>query len=182
MADDKSKTSEADRKQVAADQGYEVSYFARKHGLSAKDARTLIERFGNDRSKLNAEASKLAKNTGSSRRTKRARSAPTEGRDPQTNSGRTARAKRTGVVAKAAALSGVVAAGAFAWSRRKQLADQISKFSDALSGRDQEGSDGAQRTNARGASASRTMGSGRSQVEIAQEALTLKQAGETTRV
>ncbi len=34
MADDKKKTGAADRRQVAGGEGYEVNYFARKHGLS----------------------------------------------------------------------------------------------------------------------------------------------------
>ena len=61
MADDKSKTGGGDRKRVAAGQGYEVNYFARKHGLTTEQAREIIERFGNDREKLNAEAEKASK-------------------------------------------------------------------------------------------------------------------------
>lgn len=59
MADDKSKPGGADRKRVAAGQGYEVSYFARKHGISTDQARALINRVGNDREKLNEAAAKL---------------------------------------------------------------------------------------------------------------------------
>jgi hypothetical protein len=59
MADDKKKTGGADRRQVAAGEGYEVSYFARKHGISRDDAEKLIKRVGNDREKLNAAATKL---------------------------------------------------------------------------------------------------------------------------
>lgn len=43
-----------DRNRVAGGQGYELGYFARKHGLSRDEARSLIERIGNDRAKLNA--------------------------------------------------------------------------------------------------------------------------------
>ena len=61
MADDKSKRGAADRSKVAAGEGYEVSYFARKHGISRDDAQKLIKDVGNDRAKLNAAAEKLKK-------------------------------------------------------------------------------------------------------------------------
>ena len=61
MADDKSKRGAADRSKVAAGEGYEVSYFARKHGISRDDAQKLITDVGNDRAKLNAAAEKLKK-------------------------------------------------------------------------------------------------------------------------
>ena len=61
MADDKSKRGAADRSKVAAGEGYEVSYFARKHGISKDQAQKLIKDIGNDRSKLNAAAEKLSK-------------------------------------------------------------------------------------------------------------------------
>ncbi|MGN6059386.1 MAG: DUF3606 domain-containing protein [Sphingomicrobium sp.] len=48
-----------DRGRVAAGQGYELGYFARKHGISRDQARQLIARIGNDRAKLNAAAEKL---------------------------------------------------------------------------------------------------------------------------
>lgn len=48
-----------DRSRVAAGQGYELGYFARKHGLSRAQAKSLIERVGNDRAKLNAAAEKM---------------------------------------------------------------------------------------------------------------------------
>jgi hypothetical protein len=59
MSDDKSKCGEADRRQVAAGEGYEVSYFARKHGITTEQAEDLIKRIGNDREKLDAAAAKL---------------------------------------------------------------------------------------------------------------------------
>lgn len=59
MADDKSKRGGGDRARVAAGEGYEVNYFASKHGISAQQARDLIKRVGNDRQKLNAAASKV---------------------------------------------------------------------------------------------------------------------------
>ena len=61
MADNKSKRGPADRRRVAGGEGYEVQYFARKHRISADQARKLIDRVGNDRSKLNKAAAKLAK-------------------------------------------------------------------------------------------------------------------------
>ena len=59
MADNKNKRGGPDRKRVAGGEGYEVYYFARKHGITAAQAREIIRRIGNDRDKLNAEASKL---------------------------------------------------------------------------------------------------------------------------
>lgn len=59
MADNKSKRGGTDRRQVAGGEGYEVSYFARKHGISKDRAQSLINRIGNDRDKLNAAAQKL---------------------------------------------------------------------------------------------------------------------------
>ena len=59
MADDRSNRGGRDRNRVAGGQGYELGYFARKHGISRDQARKLIDRVGNDRSKLNAAAEKL---------------------------------------------------------------------------------------------------------------------------
>ena len=59
MADDKTKRGGSDRRRVAAGEGNEVGYFARKHGISRGEAEKLIKRVGNDREKLNAAASKL---------------------------------------------------------------------------------------------------------------------------
>lgn len=59
MADDKSKRGAADRRQVADGEGYEVSYFARKHGITKEQAEALIKKVGNSREKLNAAAEKL---------------------------------------------------------------------------------------------------------------------------
>jgi hypothetical protein len=61
MADDKSKRGNADRRRVAGGEGYEVSYFARKHDITKDQAEGLIKRIGNDRAKLNAAAEKLKK-------------------------------------------------------------------------------------------------------------------------
>jgi hypothetical protein len=59
VADDKTKRGADDRRRVSPGQGYEVSYFARKHRISAQQARDLIARVGTDREKLNAAAAKL---------------------------------------------------------------------------------------------------------------------------
>lgn len=61
MADNKSKRGGSDRRHVAGGEGYEVNYFARKHGISKDQAQDLIKRVGNDREKLNAAAGKLKK-------------------------------------------------------------------------------------------------------------------------
>jgi hypothetical protein len=41
---------------VSADQDYEVSQLAQKHGLTQQQARNLIARVGNDREKLDQAA------------------------------------------------------------------------------------------------------------------------------
>ena len=42
-----------DRKRVAAGQAYELSYFRRKHGLTADQAKEIIKKAGDDRDKAN---------------------------------------------------------------------------------------------------------------------------------
>ena len=59
MADSTKNRGQRDRSRVAAGQGYELGYFARKHGISRDQARQLIARVGNGRAKLNAAAAKL---------------------------------------------------------------------------------------------------------------------------
>lgn len=59
MADDTTKRGEPDRSKVAGEEGYEVEYFARKHGITAEQARELIARIGTDRDALDAAAAKL---------------------------------------------------------------------------------------------------------------------------
>lgn len=39
--------------------GYELRYFARKHGLTTAQANDILRRYGSDRAKLNAAAVKL---------------------------------------------------------------------------------------------------------------------------
>ena len=59
MVDDRSNRGGRDRSRVAGGQGYELGYFARKHGISREQAKGLIERIGNDRAKLNAAAERI---------------------------------------------------------------------------------------------------------------------------
>ena len=59
MADDKNNTGGGDRARVAGGEGYEVAYFADKHGITIEEARALIEQHGNDRATLDAAAAKL---------------------------------------------------------------------------------------------------------------------------
>lgn len=59
MTDNKAKRGGSDKGRVAAGQGYEVNYFARKHGIRKDQAQDLIKRIGNDRQKLNTAAQKL---------------------------------------------------------------------------------------------------------------------------
>ena len=59
MADNKKKVGKADRNKVAAGEGYEVSYFAKKHGITTDQARKLIKKVGNNRDDLNKAAAKL---------------------------------------------------------------------------------------------------------------------------
>ena len=61
MADNKAERGAADRSKVARGEGYEVSYFARKHGITKQQAEKVIDSVGNDREKLNAAVSKLTK-------------------------------------------------------------------------------------------------------------------------
>jgi hypothetical protein len=60
-ADSSKKRGPADRRKVVGGQGYELSYFARKHGITREEAAKLIKEIGNDREKLNAAAGKLKK-------------------------------------------------------------------------------------------------------------------------
>jgi hypothetical protein len=60
MAEDKTtRGRNQDRDRVAGGQEYEVEYFARKHGISAEQARQLIKQHGNNRETLDREAEKL---------------------------------------------------------------------------------------------------------------------------
>jgi hypothetical protein len=56
MADNKKKTDGRDRAKVSASEPYEVSYFAKKHGLAAEQAREIIEKHGPSREACDAAA------------------------------------------------------------------------------------------------------------------------------
>ncbi|MBX3573202.1 MAG: DUF3606 domain-containing protein [Mesorhizobium sp.] len=49
MSDDLNDRGAQDRSRVAAEEPYEVAYFARKHGLSSERAREIIDRYGPSR-------------------------------------------------------------------------------------------------------------------------------------
>ena len=61
MADDKSIIGEPDRSRVAKGERYEVADFAARHGISADEARELIDRYGNDRATLDRQAAKITR-------------------------------------------------------------------------------------------------------------------------
>lgn len=52
MADNKRKQGKADDRKVAAGQGYEVAYAARKFGVPQEEIKKAIKKVGNDREKL----------------------------------------------------------------------------------------------------------------------------------
>jgi hypothetical protein len=58
-ADDKSDRGEPDRSRVSANEGYEVDYFAKKHGLTPQQAQDLIKKHGTNRKELDAAAERL---------------------------------------------------------------------------------------------------------------------------
>jgi hypothetical protein len=60
MADDKSNRGGQDRSRVSGEQGYEVEYFARKHGIMTDQAEKLIKEHGSNRAQLDAAAEKLS--------------------------------------------------------------------------------------------------------------------------
>jgi hypothetical protein len=89
--------------------------------------------------------------------------------------------------ATAAAVGGAVAAGVFLWSRRNQISDQIGDLADQISEwREGLRSDGDFSVEGRSGGESLTASSGsrarsgrRSQAEISEEALTLRETGKT---
>lgn len=79
---------------------------------------------------------------------------------------------RDNPLATAAAVGGAVAAGIFLWSRRNQISEQIEYLAYQIN----EWREGM---NANGDGPSAIPSSARTQSEIAEEALTLKEIGET---
>jgi hypothetical protein len=87
----------------------------------------------------------------------------------------------------AAAIGGAVAAGLFLWSRRNQISDQIGNLSDQISGW-REGTPAGDDTSSESSTSEASFvaaadpsapSEARTQAEIAEEALTLKQIGQT---
>lgn len=58
MADDKTNQRQQDRSRVAAEQQYEVSYFADKRGLTLDEAREIIRKAGPSRTDADAAANR----------------------------------------------------------------------------------------------------------------------------
>jgi hypothetical protein len=58
-ADDKSHRGGTDRSRVSGSEGYEVDYFAKKHGLTRQQAQDLIKKHGNNRKELDAATERL---------------------------------------------------------------------------------------------------------------------------
>ena len=59
MADSKQKRGRADRSRVSGSQRSEVSYVARKFGVSVDRVRSVIKRVGNSRKKVYAALEKM---------------------------------------------------------------------------------------------------------------------------
>ena len=94
---------------------------------------------------------------------------------------------RENPLAAAAAVGGAVAAGVFLWSRRNQISDQIGNLSDQISGwrdgfrSDSDFASGDDTDTENFIASPRRRGSARkSQSEIAEEAMTLKETGKAT--
>lgn len=56
MPDDKNIQDGRDRSKVAAEQQYELAYFAKKHGLTANQAREILHASGPDRARADRMA------------------------------------------------------------------------------------------------------------------------------
>lgn len=85
---------------------------------------------------------------------------------------------RQNPLATAAAVGGAVAAGVFLWSRRSQVSEQIANLSDQINEwREGMAGDGYSSRADQDGSGLGLQSSGRTQTEIAQEALTLKEIG-----
>jgi hypothetical protein len=93
---------------------------------------------------------------------------------------------RANPLSTAAAVGGAVAAGVFLWSRRNQISDQIGNLADQVSGwregmQSDDTASGSSTSEASFAAATDSLAGGeeRTQAEIAEEALTLKEIGRT---
>lgn len=120
-------------------------------------------------------------NRGGNRGRNRGRNNNPEGRNQY--SGWTSTA-RENPLATAAAVGGAVAAGVFLWSRRNQISEQIGNLSDQIS----EWREGFQSDEFESddmapdsfMASQRSRGGRKSQAQISEEALTLKETGKTT--
>ena len=122
-------------------------------------------------------------NRGGNRSTSRGRNNNPEGKN-QYSSGWMDSA-RDNPLTTAAAVGGAVAAGVFLWSRRNQISDQISNLSDQISewreGSSTDfGTDSDTATESFIASPSSNRRGRKSQSDIAEEAMTLKETGKAT--
>ena len=131
-------------------------------------------------------------NRGGNNRGRRGQNNNPEGRNQYSGWMSTA---RENPVTAAAAVGGAVAAGVFLWSRRNQISDQISSLSDQInewregfgSSDDEFGGDGSgsadsflANSNSGSTNASSRRGGKKSQSQISEEALTLKETGKAT--
>ena len=120
-------------------------------------------------------------NRGGNRGRNRGRNNNPEGRNQY--SGWTSTA-RENPLATAAAVGGAVAAGVFLWSRRTQISEQIGNLSDPISAwragfqSDEFESDDMSPDSF--IASPRSRGGRKSQAQISEEALTLKETGKTT--
>lgn len=125
-------------------------------------------------------------NRGGSRRGNRRRSGRNNNPNGRNQYSGLVSTARENPFATAAAVGSAVAAGVFLWSRRNQISDQIGSLADQLSewregmrSVDFAAEDPAPGQSFMATSNSQTRGSGRSQAEISEEALTLKETGKT---
>ena len=63
MSENQCTNSKASQSRTYAGQGYDVTYFARKHKISRQQARELFRKLGHDRDKLNEAAERLKGNS-----------------------------------------------------------------------------------------------------------------------
>ena len=83
-------------------------------------------------------------------------------------------------IVTATAVGGAIAAGVFLWSRRNQISDQIENLADQIGewrGGLATGTERAIEDNSQSEAFASNPGSRRSQAEISEEALTLKETG-----
>jgi len=121
MADDRKKQGARDRAAVASNEPYEVGYFAKKHGITRKEAQALIDRIGNDREMLDAAAQASAGDNASTapRPRRRSKASATKAGDADSKTGATPakpttrrRAASTSTTVPAAAIATTVSEAA----------------------------------------------------------------------